>query len=140
MSLRNSRRYLNMDYFDSDPVSTMNWSRSRRAAALHKMRAKLNCSMSVFKDCDPSGLESLFCIPSAEPKPTAAYLYRVGVGEVERAKWLNSRMGENDTEYYSACGHDDALGEYADAALAWGVSCRIAARRVKWGELNGYAA
>jgi hypothetical protein len=85
------------------------------------------------------GIDATQNISETQPKPTADNLYRAGDCQLANSKYTASRFGENDTEYYSACGHDDYLAERAEWQKVYGIACRVAARRVKWAELNGYS-
>jgi hypothetical protein len=75
-------------------------------------------------------------VPAAESfhfmhKPSLDVLIQYGRAEIQGGRYTMRRMGENDTEYYSACGHDDYLGELADAKEEFGSMLLKLARFVR---------
>jgi len=52
-------------------------------------------------------------LKNTPPKPTRANIWAAMKSHARAAGMASSRMGEWDTEYYSACGHDDYLAEVA---------------------------
>lgn len=57
------------------------------------------------------------------PKPTVENLMRAAEVAQSNAEFAASRLGEMDTEYYSACGHDDFLSERAEEFHRYALDC-----------------
>ena len=94
-------------------IEQWNQVRAKRAGEIRMVRNLLNNSGDV-------GFRNMLVkewFENHRPVPKPEYDELMSMADYYDAIASDStgRFGENDTEYYSACGHDDYLSERADA-------------------------
>ena len=108
----------------SDPLTSWPRWRDSIAARIRRERSKFREIVATIRETKPDydpgpGFDEFVrqqCREIASrkpPKPTRATIWAAMKAHAEAAGMAHSRMGEWDTEYYSACGHDDYLAEVA---------------------------